>query len=506
MHPRRTLESLALSLLLLAAACGGQQEIGAASASSALTAAPRGAVLLDARAYRAPGLVTITVADSNLGWRAERGPTARISSTTTPRGVLVDLKQTGPGTGLFQGTARLSLSWNDETLRVRNGDAITVAYRDANDGAGREVTVTATAVVDDVSPDLRETGVAGPATARAGSSIDVSDAVSNDARGGATGAAFTVALYISPTAAFDPLTATPLALRGEGPLAAGESHAATTTVALPTDLPGGVYYYVAVADSTAAVSELNEDDNVRVGNAVTVEGLPLADLATTSLSAWTTIYDTIQVSHTVSNAAGARPTGDAFLVDFHLSPTAAFDAATAPYLGRRLVDPLAAGESSSASSELPLPAGLPGGAYFLVAVVDAGADIPESDEGNNVLVGGQITVDERPRADLTIAAVASPPAATAGGTLSVSDTVANAPGTRPSQGSYYLFTVNFYLSTSPWFDGLWTYLGQRWVSILAGGQSSSATTALINTGCARGRGHVPLPALHEQATPARLLC
>ncbi len=53
-------------------------------------------------------------------------------------------------------------------------------------------------------------------------------------------------------------------------LAGGESSSATTNVTVPPNVPAGVHYVVAVADSTGIVPESNEANNVGVGNRVTI--------------------------------------------------------------------------------------------------------------------------------------------------------------------------------------------------------------------------------------------
>jgi hypothetical protein len=367
--PRKSRVAFLLSPLL-ALGCGGGADMGVASAT--LAAAPEGTVLLDAAAYRAPGTVTITVADTNVPPReTRRGATARITSPTTPKGVALALGETTPGIGIFRGTVRLALTATHDALRVRDGDTLTVTYDDADDGTGQRATATATARVDDTSADLTVTAVSGPEAALAGASITVSKTIANDPLGGGT-VDFDSVLYLSRTPSFDRATAVALLYIGEGSYAAGEVRSDSWQTTLPPWLPGGVYYYVAEADDGGLVPELDETNNARVGNQVVVTGIPLADLAVTALGldaatpALLAPGDMITISDTVANAPGGQPAygPPSFPVCFFLSPTPGYRAdGTAVRLGTRDVPTLAAGESSTGTTALALPEGVPDGTY-----------------------------------------------------------------------------------------------------------------------------------------------
>ena len=150
------------SLALAAAGCSGQEETG--FDTSSLTATSKAVLLLDAPAYRAPGTVIVTVADSDrnlLPGSAEKLP-IKIASTTTPKALNVSLKETGASTGIFQGTVSLALTAAKGALVVKDGDTVTATYQDADDGTGLPATLTVTAKVDTTSPDLTVTAVAAP--------------------------------------------------------------------------------------------------------------------------------------------------------------------------------------------------------------------------------------------------------------------------------------------------------------------------------------------------------
>jgi hypothetical protein len=151
----------ALAIVGTLAACGGH-ELDAdglqerANLAHRVAAEPRGVLLLDAPSYRAPGTVKITVADSHLNARSSDVEYGRVAltSTTSPAGRSIAVRETGPNTGVFEGTATLALASTGSELLVHGGDTVMARYRDADDGTGRSATVIATAVVGDTSPDL----------------------------------------------------------------------------------------------------------------------------------------------------------------------------------------------------------------------------------------------------------------------------------------------------------------------------------------------------------------
>jgi len=112
------------------------------------------------------------------------------------------------------------------------------------------------------------------------------------------------------------------------------------------------------------------------------------------------------------------------------------------------------------------------GTYYIGAIADATGTNLESDEINNTAVTGAITVTSGV-VDLVVSAFSAPGSATAGMSISVDNTVSNL-GSGASASSY----IKFYLSRDSIIDTSDTYLGQRSVSSLSGGASSSSTTNL----------------------------
>lgn len=182
----------------------------------------------------------------------------------------------------------------------------------------------------------------------------------------------------------------------------------------------------------------------------------------------------IQVTDTTINqGTGASPTST---TSFYLSANALLET-TDPVVATRLVPVLAAGASSTATTQITLPGGLVPGSYSLFAVADAPGTVSETKEFNNTRVG---FIQIGP--DLTVTSFVAPATAGAGSTILVSDTTANSGvGTSPAS------VTRFYLSTNFNLDSGDLVLQSRNLAPLDGGTSSTASTNLtIPTSTADG--------------------
>ena len=109
-------------------------------------------------------------------------------------------------------------------------------------------------------PDLTVQTLHGPSSAAAGAGVVVSDTTSNKARVGA--AASTTQFYLSVDATFDGGDVL-LGSRSVPVLGAKGRNAGSTTVTIPLATPPGRYFVLAVSDGAGAVSELDENNNLR---------------------------------------------------------------------------------------------------------------------------------------------------------------------------------------------------------------------------------------------------
>ena len=110
-----------------------------------------------------------------------------------------------------------------------------------------------------VGPDLTMFSLTAPATATAGSSISVTDAVRNI--GGDAAGESTVRYYLSLNPTLDASDIAIEQTRTAGPLGVNvTSPTATTTLTLPPGV-AGKYYLIAVADGISAIAESIETNN-----------------------------------------------------------------------------------------------------------------------------------------------------------------------------------------------------------------------------------------------------
>jgi len=120
-------------------------------------ATQKGTIQMDSATYQSSAYVNITVVDTGLDLDPDAVDTATVemssSTETTPE--IVILTETAKSSSVFRGGIQLDKSAtpaSDGLLQVQNGDLITAAYFDADDGLGGSGYVYDTAVVDDTPP------------------------------------------------------------------------------------------------------------------------------------------------------------------------------------------------------------------------------------------------------------------------------------------------------------------------------------------------------------------
>jgi subtilase family serine protease len=320
-----------------------------------------------------------------------------------------------------------------------------------------EINNTRSALVR-VGADLTISALTAPAAAGAGKTISVSDTTANP--GGGPAPESSTRFYLSLNNAVDAAD-TPLQARAVPALAAGATHSATTVLTIPVGTEGGTYYVVGRADDGSAVSETVETNNtrgamVRLGPNLTVSGV--------SAPARAAIGSTIAVTDTTSNAGAgdAPPSATAF----YLSANHLIDAA-AIRLSQRSVGALPAGAASTATTNVVV-SNVAAGTWWLMVNADDGDEIAEPFENNyrsvTVLVGP----------DLIVSTLSTPATATAGSTITVTDTAKN-----QGAGDAAATVTRYYLSANSVFDSTDILLaGERTVPVLAGGVSLVGSTGV----------------------------
>ncbi len=225
-----------------------------------------------------------------------------------------------------------------------------------------------------IGPDLAISYLINPGAAGAGTTITVTDTTTNNGPGFA--GASTTKFYLSTNGALD-AGDTYLGSRSVGALAAGESNSGSVSVIIPAPTVTGTYYIIAVADADNAVAEIHETDNllyrmIRIGPdlVISVMAVPATGAAGSNIT----------VTETTRNdgpgAAGPSTT------KYYLSTNGALDAGDT-YLGMRAVPALAAGETSSGSVTVTIPAGTTAGRWYIISKADADGAVAEIYETDN---------------------------------------------------------------------------------------------------------------------------
>jgi len=306
-------------------------------------------------------------------------------------------------------------------------------------------------------------------TIGAGASVAVTDVTRNNSP--VPAGASTTRFYLSRTGALDG-TAVALGSRAVPALAPQSESWATTTLTLPGGI-GGTFWIIAVADGDGVVAEAAEDNNLAVSQPLQVGANLVVFIDVAGTSALVDVGATITVTdQTRNDGAGAAP---ASTTAFYLSrdTTPSSDDAL---LGTRAVPVLAAGQTSTSTSSLRLPAGWVG-VFYVIAKADASDVVPETSEANTT-ASSQIEVGP----DLIVSAITAPARVTGGTSVYFSDVTKNRGG-----GSARSSSTGYYLSASGVLDGNAVLIGQRSVPILARGASSAVTTRfLIPTGIPAG--------------------
>jgi len=482
MRTQHTFGVLFAAGAVLAVGCGGGGGGGGGGSggSSTLTDLVVEAVAVGASSAVAGGTLSVSDTVRNLGPRPADdfriGVYLSSDAAITAQDTLLGFRglarldagssDTGGGTLTIPvGTA--AGTWH---VGVRVDDQSAVAERDEANNTRTATTLVSVAVVP--LADLEISAVsAAPNALAAGEELEVSDTVTNS---GATGAAaFQVGIYLSSDATITAAD-TLLGLRAVPELARGASSSASDTLLLPASLAPGTWYVGALADVQNAVPESDESDNARsTPTTLTVIGLPRPNLVVQDFSFAPAGVDSglpIDVADTVANIGPGAALGVEVAV--YLSSDAVITAQDT-LLGTRTLAALASGASQSSTGTLEVPLELPGGTYFVGALVDPGLDVPETDESDNTRVAsGTLVVTVPPRPDLAPTGVSFTPNAvdtTFGEVLHVTESVTNI-GVLPSGP----FRVGIYLSSNNVVSPSDTLLASREVAGLAVGASSGA--------------------------------
>jgi subtilase family serine protease len=320
---------------------------------------------------------------------------------------------------------------------------------------------TITIISDDVAPDFTVTALTVPAIGGAGLTLTVSDTTKNQGTGASGGSTTSFYLSVDTAAgAGDSIIGT----RSVPGLAIGASDTATTTLTVPDTTGAGSFWVIAKADAPGVISESGETNNtrialVRIGPDLTVSALTASAIAGPGNS--------IVVNETTKNVGGGAADASSS-TRFYLSANFTLDAGDF-VLEAHGVGPLAPGASTAATTTITIPANVPTGTFYLIAMSDEGNAVAEPLETNNTRF-----VMLRVGPDLLVSAITAPTRAAAGATISVTDTTKNTGG-----GGSGPSTTAFYLSANLTLDaGDPRLTGTRAVGSLVADASSVGTTTV----------------------------
>ncbi|MBI4597760.1 MAG: cellulase family glycosylhydrolase [Candidatus Omnitrophica bacterium] len=249
--------------------------------------------------------------------------------------------------------------------------------------------LAANAVVVSPGADLVMTTLTTSATAVTGSTLAITNTVTNQGIGAAS--SFYVGFYLSA----DPLLGPGdllLGSRSLNSLAVGASSTATTTLPVSAALTPATYSILAKADFTNARVETNETNNT-LATATPVTITPGADLVMTALTgpASATRGQAISLSSTVRNQGVGSAAS--FYVGLYLSTDSVITSGDRR-LGYRSINSLAAGASNGPISiNVTIPTAVTPATYYLGAIADDTRQRTESNETNNALAGATIVVN-----------------------------------------------------------------------------------------------------------------
>jgi large repetitive protein len=317
-----------------------------------------------------------------------------------------------------------------------------------------------------IGPELIMTTVTGPSVGAQGSTITITNAISNVGCGDAPST--TLGLYLST----DPIITTTdirIGTRVTPVLTAGLTSTSATTLTLSATLPSGIYYLGGIADYGNGLLEGSEANNSIVG--ATIEIQPGIDLIVAAAEGLANAATGMQISITnlVRNigTAGVGP----FSVGIFISTNDTIGTNDIR-IGTNTVPGLVAGQSTTNVTTFVIANTISPGLYYLGVIADDLGIAPEIDETNNILGLGVIDIVLGP--DLVVTSMTGPASAPAGGSLSVTNTVVN---TGSGQANIS-FRVGVYLSTDNIITLTDTLLNNRFINSMLGGQTNSGAVAL----------------------------
>ncbi len=323
--------------------------------------------------------------------------------------------------------------------------------------------------IQNPTADLVLSDLVAPATAPAGSVVNVSYKVTN---AGTTPASANWYDEISIRLGGSFITYTDVDRSAIAPLAPGASVTVTGQLTIPASADLGTRSIFVETDVFRSQPESNNDNNTISRNLEITQGNN-ADLIVSSASgpASAVTGDTINVTYTVSNQGTSSTLANFWYDAVYLSTDATLGSGDVLISGSYpRTSPVAASGSYSVTRSLTIPNGFSGDGY-LIFVTDSGNAENETDETNNTYA----TPFSVSGPDLVLSGLNGPANAALGDQINVSYTVTNQ-GSKDFAGSAY---DQFYLSTDSVLDANDISIGYlAGAGVLASGGSTQVTGTL----------------------------
>ncbi len=305
------------------------------------------------------------------------------------------------------------------------------------------------------SADLQVSVVESPASATAGTVINIGWTAVNGGVESTDEAYWQDGVYLSADAIFNPAGDVELGIVGHtGRVAAGGAYSSLAPFELRQDLEGAYYVYV-MTDVRHQVFEHDQEGNniLAAGAVLTVTGVH-ADLQVTALDvpALAVAGENVTVAWTVANAGPDTTSGSSWFDAVFLSADGVLDSSdtslgTFSHNGR-----LTAGGSYTVLRSFTTPAGT-AGQFFVLVQTDSGTrnDLYEYQAENNNLAAAPIELVLNPPVDLQVISVVAPATAWSAQSVQVEWTVANLGGTT-AVPRYDMWYDSVYLSRDLFLD------------------------------------------------------
>ncbi len=223
--------------------------------------------------------------------------------------------------------------------------------------------------------DLTVSEITAPANGLSGSTIYVSNTISNIIN--VSSSSFYINYYLKKN------STSPNIYMGQSfvsTLAGLASKHLNTKLKVPTNVNAGSYYVLAYADSEQTDPETNENNNKKLSSTkINING---ADLVIYDISAKLKGTRTLVVSNTIKN--NGKIAASTYNVHYYIKKKGT---KTNKYIGQHIYKGLGANSTKKQTLTITLPKGIVASEYYVAAYVDANKTVPETNESNNYNVG-----------------------------------------------------------------------------------------------------------------------